>query len=109
MFTACGKQETNTTTLAVDPLKLLEYLAAGLPVVSTAIPEASKYADTVTVAPDDDAFVRAVGDALAADRPAARERGQDVARANTWERRAASLLGILRDIVARKGATLPAA
>src|SRR5262249_50286624 len=32
----------NELTLAANPLKLREYLAAGLPVVSTAIPEAEK-------------------------------------------------------------------
>lgn len=92
----------NETTLAVDPLKLLEYLAAGLPVVSSAIPEAAKYADTVSIAPDDDAFVRAVGDALAADRSAAREKGQAIARKHTWKQRADELLRIIEKLVARR-------
>lgn len=89
----------NDWTRAVDPLKLLEYLAAGLPVVSSAIPEAAKYAEIVAMAPDDDAFVRSVGDALAADRDAARERGQAIARQHTWKQRADTLLGIMSDLV----------
>ena len=59
----------NDWTRAVDPLKLLEYLAAGAPVVTTALPEAYKYAEVVSIAERDDAFVSAVR--AAADRGAA--------------------------------------
>ncbi len=92
----------NATTLAVDPLKLLEYLAAGLPVVTTAIPEMAKYSEVVTVAPDDDAFVSAIADALDQDRAVARTRGQAVARQNTWKVRSEELLRIIHEVVARR-------
>lgn len=82
-------------TEAVDPLKLLEYLAAGLPVVSTALPEAYKYRDAVAVAESTASFVRAVATALAGDREVAKRRAQDMARANTWDRRAEQLLDIV--------------
>jgi glycosyltransferase involved in cell wall biosynthesis len=91
-------------TVAVDPLKLLEYLAAGLPVVCTAIPEAAKYADTIAVANDADGFVAAVREALAADRAAARARGQALARRHTWERRADALLDLIGDAVEQREA-----
>jgi len=39
----------NALTLAANPLKLREYLAAGLPVVSTAIPEAGKFDGLVRI------------------------------------------------------------
>jgi glycosyltransferase involved in cell wall biosynthesis len=39
----------NDLTLAANPLKLREYLAAGLPVVSTAIPEAEKMGQHVRI------------------------------------------------------------
>jgi glycosyltransferase involved in cell wall biosynthesis len=82
-------------TVAVDPLKLLEYLAAGLPVVTTAIPEAAKYAETVAVAADSDAFVTAVREALSSNRESARRRGQALAREHTWERRARTFLAMV--------------
>lgn len=87
-------------TVAVDPLKLLEYLAAGLPVVTTAIPEAAKYAATVAVAGDADAFVAAVRQALSSDRAAACAKGQALAREHTWERRADTLLRLIEEVVA---------
>ena len=86
-------------TVAVDPLKLLEYLAAGLPVVTTAIPEAAKYAGTVAVAGDGDAFVAAVRQALVADREASRARGQTLARGHTWETRADTLVALIEEVI----------
>lgn len=85
----------NDWTRAVDPLKLLEYLAAGIPVVSTDIPEVLKYRDTVAVAGSRPAFAAAVARAVADRDAAARARRQVVARAHTWEKRAAELLRIL--------------
>ena len=41
----------NELTLAANPLKIREYLAAGLPVVSSAIPEAAKLKHVLHVAP----------------------------------------------------------
>ncbi len=89
-------------TVAVDPLKLLEYLAAGLPVVTTAIPEAAKYAGTVAVADDADAFVAAVRQALASDREASRAKGQALARGHTWERRADTLVALIEEVIANR-------
>jgi len=91
-------------TVAVDPLKLLEYLAAGLPVVTTAIPEAAKYADHVAVASDAEAFVAAVRRALASDRDASRARGQALARSHTWERRADTFLRVIEDVMREREA-----
>ena len=96
----------NDETRSVDPLKLLEYLAAGIPVVTTDIPEALKYRDSVAVAGSRDAFAAAVTRALSERDPAARARRQAVARQHTWDKRAAELLGILGDVVARTDAVL---
>ena len=87
-------------TIAVDPLKLLEYLAAGIPVVTTSIPEVAKYRDSVAVADDADAFVVAVRDALRLDRNQCRRRGQAVAREHTWEKRADALLELIQGVAA---------
>jgi glycosyltransferase involved in cell wall biosynthesis len=84
-------------TVAVDPLKLLEYLAAGLPVVTTAIPEAAKYAAHVAIADDADQFVTAVRAALGGDRAVGRVRGQALAREHTWQRRAETFIQLIED------------
>ena len=54
----------NDVTLAANPLKVREYLAAGLPVVSTRIPEVEVLGDRVRVAPDHAAFLHEIEQAL---------------------------------------------
>ncbi len=46
----------NEMTLNINPIKLREYLAAGLPVVSTRLPEAALYEPDVLIADDADEF-----------------------------------------------------
>lgn len=95
-------------TVAVDPLKLLEYLAAGLPVVTTAIPEAAKYAQHVAVANDAEQFVAAVRAALDGNREGSRARGQSLARQHTWEQRAETFLEIVCGVLAERDCTAAA-
>ena len=42
-----------------NPLKLPEYLSAGLPVVTTDIPEVYRFNEYVYIAKDDEAFIKA--------------------------------------------------
>ena len=73
-------------TLKLNPVKTLEYLAAGVPVVSTAIPDVERFfGDVVRVTRSHEEFVGAVGDVLAAPDPAVRERGMALARAASWD------------------------
>jgi glycosyltransferase involved in cell wall biosynthesis len=76
----------NDSTRAISPTKTLEYLAAGLPVVSTPIPDvAADYSDVVTVAADD-AFVHAVcHPERSAEGAKSRDRGIELARQNSWD------------------------
>ena len=54
----------NRLTVAMNPLKLLEYLALELPVVSTNLPEVRKFGDLAYVAEDHDQFLRLLEKAL---------------------------------------------
>jgi glycosyltransferase involved in cell wall biosynthesis len=87
----------NELTRNVNPIKLREYLSAGLPVVSTDIPEVTKYAQRPELATDcyvaneREAFDAAVVRALAADSPAARTRRSEAMLEETWERKVALL------------------
>jgi glycosyltransferase involved in cell wall biosynthesis len=56
----------NELIRAVNPIKLREYLAAGLPVVSTPLPEAKAYDPLVKIADTPDEFAAAIAGALAA-------------------------------------------
>ena len=73
----------------VNPIKLREYLAAGLPVVSTAVPEVRRYPALATVADDHEAFITGVEQALASDSPTARAARSDAMRSETWHGRVA--------------------
>jgi glycosyltransferase involved in cell wall biosynthesis len=78
----------NGATLSANPLKLREYLAAGLPVVSTAIPEAQAV-EQCRIGSDTESFVEEV-------RAALREPGPSVAvsqsmRNETWAARLAEV------------------
>lgn len=88
----------NDATRYINPTKTLEYLAAGKPVVSTAIADVARnFADVVRVAESAEDFIYAVHDVLrtGAD-PAA-----GLARANgaTWEVIVAAMRGHLLDAV----------
>ncbi len=75
------------TTATVHPIKTYEYLAAGLPVVSTRLPELAGLGDLVRREDDPAGFLRALEEVLAADREEARQARRDFARGNSWEKR----------------------
>jgi glycosyltransferase involved in cell wall biosynthesis len=82
-------------TRAVNPIKLREYLAAGLPVVSTPMPEVLRYTPAVHTAETTDEFIAAGARALAAARdgePAAR---QALVRRESWSARVEQLSQII--------------
>jgi len=61
----------NRLTRAVNPIKLREYLSAGLPVVSTPLPEVQRYAQLVRIAEPGAGFIAACDEVLGACREAA--------------------------------------
>lgn len=74
--------EINELTLAANPLKVREYLAAGLPVVSTDIPEV-RVLDDCFVGVDHADFIAKIEDALANPKP--REETSDAIRHESWD------------------------
>lgn len=87
----------NELTLAANPLKVREYLAAGLPVVSTDIPEVRVLAD-VLVGADDENIIARIEEALANPKP--RAAVSDAIRHESWEAKVDELRAILEE---RKG------
>lgn len=69
------------------PIKLVEYLAAGKPVVSTSIRASREFEDVVTLADDAVAFAQAIEASAGADSPDARRRRVERARPFSWDRR----------------------
>ncbi len=74
----------NELTLNANPLKVREYLAAGLPVVSTAIPEVAVLGQC-RIAENADSFVREVEAALAD--PSSRRARSESVRSESWQAR----------------------
>ena len=72
----------NPVTLNANPLKVREYLAAGLPVVSSRIPEV-EVVKQARIADSRDEFVKAIEEALVSPGPSAAR--SESMRHETWE------------------------
>lgn len=89
-------------TLATNPVKVYEYLAAGKPCVSVDLPEMAQFGDLVLCADNPAGFVTAVQSALkntfvSADKIESRKA---FARNQTWAHRAAALLNAKDEAIA---------
>ena len=75
----------NDMTRNINPIKLREYLAAGLPVISTPLPEALPYQPDVLIADDAEPFARQCGLALTRSDPPARRRRSRRVAGESWD------------------------
>jgi glycosyltransferase involved in cell wall biosynthesis len=74
----------NRLTDSVNPIKLREYLAAGLPVVSTALPEVLQFSGVVRIGATPEEFVRELEIAVRDTGDAAARRRMEAVREDTW-------------------------
>ena len=81
----------NALTLRANPLKLREYLAAGLSVVATPLPEVARYQHLVHLADGLDEFIREIEAALRDRSDAAAQERIQAMREESWEARVAQL------------------
>jgi teichuronic acid biosynthesis glycosyltransferase TuaH len=95
----------NEFTRNIYPEKLNEYLSSGKPIVSTPLEEVVRvtrdHDGTVYIAKDAEAFVTLCRRGLEEKEPALVSARQSLARANTYERRAATLEHALDELLAR--------
>jgi glycosyltransferase involved in cell wall biosynthesis len=77
--------QLNELTVSVNPVKLLEYLACGLPVVSTDLPDLRIYADAVYIAKNAHEFIQCLDRALSENSSERRIARQALASCNSWE------------------------
>jgi len=95
----------NGMTRHINPVKMREYLAAGLPVVSTPLPEATRYSAPIKVADTPEAFAQVCDRILQTDYAG---RTMDISRTvvgETWQQRVDELSEIvMRTITERRGA-----
>jgi glycosyltransferase involved in cell wall biosynthesis len=77
----------NSFTLAINPLKAYEYMAAGVPIVASNLPELLRFRDIIRMIENTPAaFGKAIAETLADDRAALSLRLTTRAREYTWER-----------------------
>jgi glycosyltransferase involved in cell wall biosynthesis len=95
-------QKINELTIHMNPLKLREYLSAGLPVVSTALPEVAQYAPWAAAADSHEQFEQAVAAAIADDTPQLRRQRSDAMAGETWQRKVAELGATVMQVKAEK-------
>jgi glycosyltransferase involved in cell wall biosynthesis len=75
----------NALTESIFPMKVYEYLAAGLPVIATPLPALAGIAEVAT-APDAQGIAELLDEALAQDDPKLRAERSRAAAAHSWER-----------------------
>lgn len=95
--------KNSSMTEAVNPIKMWEYMGAGLPVVTTAIPEARKYQDVVLYSDNEDIFIQNIYNALHNDSPEQRQNRINLAAANSWQARARQIIDIIDNKLAEMG------
>jgi glycosyltransferase involved in cell wall biosynthesis len=84
----------NALTESVFPMKVYEYLAAGLPVVATPLPALAGVAEVAT-APDAGGLAHLLEEAIASDSPERRAERSRAAAAHSWERRLEEIAGAI--------------
>ena len=95
----------NALTAGISPLKRYEYLAAGLPVVSTALPEMHPVPGAVWVEPTPEAFADRVLALLGPSSDDDRARRQQLAAQHDWTGRGEQLRGLLAGLLAAAAGT----
>lgn len=86
-------------TLCTNPVKAYEYLAAGKPVVATAMPEVKLMAEVVHVAESHTHFIELLGTAMAErDVPALAAKRTEWVRGHDWKTRADQLEDAVREV-----------
>jgi glycosyltransferase involved in cell wall biosynthesis len=93
----------NELTRNVNPIKLREYLSAGLPVVSTALPEVEAYGEC-RIARSPGVFVEACEAAARTDTPERRRTRSAAMAAETWEAKVDRLGRVVADVQRRREA-----
>jgi len=85
-------------TDTMNPLKMYDYLATGLPVVTTSVAGVGKYSDVVTEATSTEAFSSAVQHAiLYSKNEHMQDKRREVAKKCSWNRTVNAMMSVIKD------------
>lgn len=83
----------------VDPNKFHEYMAMGLPIVSTSLPEMEKYSEWVETADIPETFASALEKMLDQNSEVLKSSRKNYAKENSWQQRAAKIIYLMDKII----------
>lgn len=89
----------NDLTLAANPLKMREYLAAGLPVVATPLPEIRKLEALLRTAATPEEFVARIEGVLNEGRGGPSSAVSELMQPESWDARVATLSAVVQDVL----------
>jgi len=103
MAAALIPYRANELTRNIFPLKLFEYLSAGLPVVAGGLPELARFAGVIGLPASAAEYPQEVRRALAEDTPERRISRVKLAAENTWDHRVEDISRLVEEALARVG------
>ncbi len=103
MAAALVPYKANELTRNIFPLKLFEYLAAGLPVVAGGLPELARFAGVIGLPESAAEYPREVRRALEEDGPEKRAARVALAAENTWGHRVEQISALVEEALGRVG------
>jgi glycosyltransferase involved in cell wall biosynthesis len=93
----------NEMTIHVNPIKVYEYMATGLPIVSSNLPEVRELSDLVYFYENPDDFVKKVTDALSESKGGdSSEKRKKVSLENSWDARVDEIWNLINDALGCK-------
>jgi hypothetical protein len=97
---ACGHIPFDRTplTLNVNPVKLYEYLAGGVPVVATPLPELEAFRDVCRLADDPGEYLEMVREEVASDSKEKRELRSERVADESWDSRVKDYCLLIRGL-----------
>ena len=87
----------NEFTYNIYPMKINEYLATGLPVISTDFTSLDEFAEIISIAGDKESFVEIIKNHKNNSGPIKTEKGIELAKKNSWKQRSKDLYDYIKD------------
>ncbi len=82
---------------SVNPNKMYQFMAAGVPIVSTPIPEVLRFSDVISIARDATDFARQIESCLDQQNSSRRERMISLASKESWDERVKMVLNLIKE------------